>query len=123
MTFSEDYYQTLKQHAVPLDLRAYMELKGSALAMDAYMWLAQRLHRIERRSVVLHWATLRDQFGQEYLGKDPDKDFKKKFLPALRAALAVYPQGKVKQVGRDHADDFTSTHPFKGSEPHPATPW
>lgn len=98
VTFSDDYYRTLKDHAVPLDMRAFMELQGSALAMDVYTWLAQRLHRIDRRPVILYWANLRDQFGQEYQGKDPDKDFKKKFLHALRAALAVYPQARVKQV-------------------------
>lgn len=98
VTFSEDYYQTLKAHAVPLDLRAFMELKGSALAMDVYTWLAQRLHRIEGRPVVLHWASLREQFGQEYKGKNADKDFKTKFLIALQAVLAVYPQARVKQV-------------------------
>jgi len=98
VTFSEDYYQTLKAHAVPLDLRAFMALKGSAWAMDVYAWLAQRLHRIEGRPVILHWASLRAQFAQEYEGKDADKDFKKKFLPALRDALTVYPQARVKQV-------------------------
>ncbi|MEC5215024.1 hypothetical protein RCH06_003601 [Polaromonas sp. CG_9.5] len=98
VTFSQDYFDTLKDHAVPIDLRAFMELKGSALAMDAYTWLAQRLHRISGRPMVLHWLSLREQFGQEYQGKDPDKDFKKKFLPALHAVLAVYPQAKVKQV-------------------------
>jgi len=52
-----------------------------------------------------HWGKLdvflvdlREQFGQEYQGKDADKDFKKKFLIALRAVLAVYPQANVKQV-------------------------
>jgi len=98
VTFSQDYYDTLKNHAVPIDLRAYLALKGSALAMDVYLWMAQRLHRIEGRPLILHWAALRDQFAQEYQGKDADKDFKKKFLPALRAVLAVYPQAKVKQV-------------------------
>lgn len=98
VTFSQDYYDTLKDHAVPIDLRAFMELKGSALAMDIYTWLAQRLYRLTGRPIVLHWVSLREQFGQEYQGKDPDKDFKKKFLPALRAALTVYPQAKVKQV-------------------------
>lgn len=98
VTFSQDYYLTLKDHAVPLDLRAFMALKGSALALDIYTWLAQRLHRIQGRPVVLYWANLRDQFAQEYQGKDADKDFKKKFLPALRAALLVYPEAKVKQV-------------------------
>ncbi|WP_343818874.1 replication protein [Dyella marensis] len=98
MTLSDDYYQTLKQHAVPLDLRAYTDLKGSALAMDVYMWLAQRLHRIGARPAIVHWSSLREQFGQEYQGKDPGKDFKKKFQLALRSALVVYPQAKVRRV-------------------------
>ncbi|KUY84960.1 replication protein [Burkholderia cepacia] len=98
VTFSQDYYETLKDHAVPLDLRAFMSLKGSALDLDVYTWLAQRLHRIEGRPVVLYWANLRDQFGQEYQGKEADKDFKKKFLPSLRRVLTVYPDAKVKQV-------------------------
>ena len=98
VTFSTDYYNTLKDHAVPIDLRAFMTLKGSALAMDIYTWFAQRLHRINGRPLILHWASLRAQFGQEYKGLDPDKDFKKKFLPALKAVLAVYPQARVKQV-------------------------
>ncbi len=98
VVFSEDYYKTLIGHAVPLDVRALSALKGSALAMDIYCMLADRLHRITGRPVLLYWANLREQFGQEYQGKDPDKDFKKKFLPALRDALAVYPQAQVKQV-------------------------
>lgn len=98
VTFSQEYFDTLKSHAVPIDLRAFSALKGSALAMDVYAWLAQRLYRIEGRPLVLHWASLRDQFGQEYQGKNADKDFKTKFLIALRAVLAVYPQAKVKQV-------------------------
>lgn len=98
VTFSQDYYDTLKDHAVPIDLRAFMELKGSALAMDIYTWLAQRLHRLTGRPTVLHWASLREQFGQEYQGKDPDKDFKDAFVPQLKKVLAVYPKAKVKQI-------------------------
>ena len=66
--------------------------------MDTYTMLADRLHRITGRPVLLYWTNLRDQFGQEYQGKDPGKDFKKTFLLALRDALAVYPQARVKQV-------------------------
>lgn len=98
VTFSEDYFSTLVGHAVPLDIRALTVLKGSALSMDVYTTLADRLHRITGRPVMLYWTNIRDQFGQEYQGKNADKDFKKKFLPALRDALAVYPQAKVKQV-------------------------
>ncbi len=98
VTLSEEYFSTLKEHAVPLDLRALMALKGSALAMDIYAMLAERLHRIGPRPLILHWKSLREQFGQEFQGKEADKDFKKKFLPALKKVLEVYPEAKVKQV-------------------------
>ncbi|MFX6149068.1 replication protein RepA, partial [Acinetobacter baumannii] len=90
------YFNSLMDSAVPLDNRALMALKGSALALDVYTWLAHRLHRIEGRGVTLHWKSLREQFAQEYTGKDADKDFKKKFVPALKKVLTVYPQAKVK---------------------------
>lgn len=98
MKLSEGYYHSLLEGAVPLDNRALMALSGSALALDVYMWLAHRLHRIEGRGIVLHWKSLREQFAQEYTGRNADKDFKKSFLPALRKVLAVYPQAKVKSV-------------------------
>lgn len=98
MMLSEGYFSSLIDSAVPLDNRALLALKGSALALDVYAWLAHRLHRIEGKGVVLHWAALREQFAQEYQGKDADKDFKKKFLPALKKVLAVYPQANVRQV-------------------------
>lgn len=98
MVLSEGYYSSLVDSAVPLDNRALHALKGSALALDVYVWLAHRLHRIEGKGVVLHWKSLREQFAQEYKGKDADKDFRKAFLLALQAVLAVYPQAKVKPV-------------------------
>ncbi|WP_440090022.1 replication protein RepA [Pseudomonas fragariae (ex Marin et al. 2024)] len=98
MVLSEGYFNSLIDSAVPLDNRALIALKGSALALDIYAWLAHRLHRIEGRGAKLYWKPLREQFAQEYTGKDPDKDFKKKFVPALRKVLAVYPQAKVSQI-------------------------
>lgn len=95
---SEAYYKELVDHGVPLDNRALLALKGSALALDVYTWLAHRLHRIEGRPVILHWKSLREQFAHEYQGKDPDKDFKKRFVQALQASLAVYPSAKVRRV-------------------------
>lgn len=98
VTFSDDYYKSLVEHAVPQDVRAMYALKGSALAMDIYAMLAERLHRIAGRPITLHWKALREQFGQEYRGVEADKDFKKAFLPALKKVLAVYPKAKVEQV-------------------------
>lgn len=95
VSFSEEYFRTLSEHAVPLDLRAMQALKGSALAMDTYAMLAERLHRIDGRPVILHWKSLRAQFGQEY--RD-DKSFKRRFLESLRMVQVVYPKAKVTQV-------------------------
>ena len=98
MVLTEHFYSSLLKGSVPLDLRALHVLKGSSLALDVYAWLAYRLHRIEGRGVTLHWASLREQFAQEYTGKDADKNFKGAFLPQLRKVLTVYPQAKVKPV-------------------------
>lgn len=98
MKLSEGYFNSLMESAVPFDNRALMALKGSALALDVYAWLAHRLHRIESRGVLLHWKALRQQFAQEYSGKNPDKDFKKEFLQVLNKVQAVYPKANVKRV-------------------------
>ncbi|WP_182333664.1 replication protein RepA [Stenotrophomonas acidaminiphila] len=98
MVLSTDYYQSLQESAVPLDNRALHALKGSALALDIYTWLAHRLHRIEGRPIILHWKSLREQFAQEYTGQNADKDFKRAFLPALHKVKAVYPAAKVDPV-------------------------
>lgn len=98
ITFSTDYFDTLKSHAVPQDIRAIMSLAKSALALDIYFMLAERLHRIDGRPTFLHWANLCEQYGQEYIGKNASKDFKTAYLTALKAALLAYPKAKVKVV-------------------------
>lgn len=90
---SAGFFETLREHAVPLDPRAIHALQGSALALDVYSWLAARLCRVRRpEGVKLSWQNLKDQFGHEYATA---KDFKKKFVQALRKALCVYPDARV----------------------------
>lgn len=98
MVLSEDYYKSLLASAVPLDNRALLALGGSSLALDIYAWLAHRLHRIEGRPVDLHWGVLYQQFGQEYRGKNPVRDFRAEFRETLQQVLAVYPQAKVQPI-------------------------
>lgn len=95
----ESYYREILESAVPLDNRALGALRGSALALDIYAFLAQRLHRINRGTTTLRWHHVRDQFGQDYAQtKTGAKNFKRSFLPALKKALVVYPQAKVAPV-------------------------
>ena len=96
LELSPDFYETLAQHAVPLDYRAISALKHSALALDVYTWLAHRLCRIRKpEGVMLSWENLRDQFGQEYAHS---KDFKREFRDVLRQVLLVYPDARIEDV-------------------------
>jgi hypothetical protein len=96
MELTPTFYQTLTEHAVPLDHRALAALKHSSLALDVYTWLAHRLCRIRSdKGVHLSWQNLRDQFGEEY--NDP-KNFKRKFLEALRQVHVVYPAANVHEI-------------------------
>jgi hypothetical protein len=64
---SLDYFQSLQSHAVPLDERAIAALSHSAMGLDLYAWLAQRLHRIDpRRPQFITWKALKEQFGWHY---------------------------------------------------------
>ena len=93
---SSDFYDSLREFAVPLPREALAALKGSALAIDLYTWLAHRLHRVRTPTgEKVSWENLRGQFGQEYANP---KDFKKKIRIALRQALAVYPDAKIEDT-------------------------
>jgi hypothetical protein len=97
MLLSQNFYDSLQDGCVPLDREALRALRGSALALDLYTWLASRLHRVEGPTRLM-WSAIRDQFGQEYEGKAAAKDFKKAFLPALHKVKMVYPKACVEQV-------------------------
>ena len=90
---SDEYFNSLTRHAVPLDNRAVGALSGSALCLDLYSWLAQRLHRVPaQRPQVITWAALKGQFGVEYGRLD---NFRTNVIPALKAVLTVYPDARV----------------------------
>ena len=90
---SAAYFASLQEHAVPLNLEALGSLKESALALDLYAWLAQRLWRVHpKEAAFITWAALKDQFGPDYARM---ADFKRKFRQALRDVRAVYPDARL----------------------------
>lgn len=50
-----------QKHTVPLDERALAGLAHSAMALDIYTWLAQRLHRVPRCPLDFAQGPIRDQ--------------------------------------------------------------
>jgi len=87
------YFDSLQKHAVPLDERALAALAHSAVALDIYAWLAQRLHRIPHgKPQFITWAAIKGQFGADYSRMD---NFKAVFRTAIFQVLRCYPKAKV----------------------------
>jgi hypothetical protein len=90
---SDEYFRTLGQHAVPLDHRAVAALASSSMALDIYVWLAQRLHRVPAgKPQFIAWNLLHTQFGQ---GFARIRDFRRNFLQTLRHVEAAYPTARM----------------------------
>lgn len=93
VVLSKDYYESLALHAVPLDERAIGALAHSAMGLDIYVWLAQRLWRIDERApTLMAWPCVYKQFGDGY---QHVREFRRVFLRTLKAVLAVYPEARV----------------------------
>lgn len=94
---SLDYFNSLQNHAIPLDERALAALGHSSMALDIYTWLAQRLHRIpQERPQFITWAAIKDQFGQGYGRMN---NFKAAFRVAMRQVLIQYQAARVEEDG------------------------
>jgi len=87
--FSQDYFESLTQHAVPLNETAVARLSHSAMALDIYVWLAQRLHRIAPgQRARVSWISLAQQFGSGYAEL---RAFRRVFKRTLAQVKVVYP--------------------------------
>jgi hypothetical protein len=90
------YFDSLTKHAVPLDSRAVAALAHSALDLDIYAWLAQRLHRVPKgKPQTITWQALKAQFGPDY---DRLRKFREKFVPALKTVLTAYPSARIEEA-------------------------
>lgn len=85
---SHEYFESLGRHAVPLDQRAVAALACSSMALDVYVWLAQRLHRVPSgRPQFVSWTVLQEQFGQGFARV---RDFRRRFLQTIQQVRTVY---------------------------------
>ena len=91
---STDYFESLQCHAVPLDERHLAALSHSAMALDVYSWLAQRLHRIGKgKGVPLPWTAVAAQFGGGRYERI--RKFRDNFKVALAQVQTIYSGARV----------------------------
>lgn len=91
---SQNFFDELRKHPVPLEETAIRAISNNSMALDVYVWLAYRLHVLEK-STPVSWQALKGQFGA---GIARMNNFRATFLPNLKLALAVYRDAKV-EVG------------------------
>ena len=91
---SEGFYEALKKHPIPLEEAAIRALANNSAALDCYLWLAYRLHVLQKPKMVT-WAALKAQHGTAYKQLF---HFRDKFKGVLEMALAVYPDANVEVV-------------------------
>ena len=95
---STEYFESLAKHAVPLHDQALIALSGSAMALDVYAWLAQRLHRIEwSQRVFVPWSSLKAQFGWHHSRMN---NFKAEFRQTVRVVHSQYRAADIEMDGR-----------------------
>jgi hypothetical protein len=91
MELTPQFFESLREHAVPFPHEAIIQIKGSPLAIDLYVWLVHRLRRVNR-NVLVPWGDLHAHLGADYARI---RDFRRYALEALRLALAAYPDARV----------------------------
>ena len=104
----EGFWQSLREHPVPVREEAIRAIGTRSLAIDVYIWLAYQLHSLSKATPV-SWTALHRQFGA---GFRLVRQIKPTFLDALTLALAVYPEAHV-----DAAKDGLMLHPSPPAVP------
>ena len=91
---SEDFFNEIIRHPVPLDLNTLTALKRCSLGLDLYLWLAYRTFAL-RAPLRLSWRQVYRQFGL-HLTKASDKrtvlNFRRKVLRELKKIKIAWPE-------------------------------
>lgn len=92
VTFSPAMFESLKRHALPVNVKAVRAFAGSARKLDLYFWLGYRLHNV-RDKTVIPWSSLLEQFGDGY---SRPRDFAAAFNDDLADIREVFPKLPIK---------------------------
>jgi hypothetical protein len=95
VVLGKEYAAALQADSVAVWQPALKLLANQSLSIDAYLWLAYLLPRLQRPTTA-SWATLHRQFGSSFKNLF---QFKPRFSSAVKMAIAVYPNANVEFDG------------------------
>ena len=104
--FDAEFYATLIQHALPVDMRAARAFSGSARKLDLLFWTGYRLRALQR-PLRLTWNNLHAQFGAENASV---RSFRQAFKADLSHLAEVFPRLRI-----DLDDGGLTLHPVDPS--------
>lgn len=96
---SEDFFDEIIKKSVPINFDTLSLLRKSSLQIDIYVWLTYRFFSLKKETLI-PWKILQTQFGANYSCDSQDmtrgiRNFKTKFLQALKKVCLVYPEANV----------------------------
>lgn len=92
LTFSPEMFESLKRHALPVNVNAVRAFAGSARKLDLYFWLGYRLHNIDQ-PLHISWQALTEQFGT---GFTRERAFRAQLSEELAHLGEVFPKLPIK---------------------------
>lgn len=92
VTFSQDFYQTLTRHALPVNVHAVRAFAGSPRKLDILFWLGYRLNSIDK-TLSMSWEALQEQWGTGY---SRPRGFRRDFAQEIAEIKEVFPKLPVK---------------------------
>lgn len=103
ITLHYDFYKEIIAAPIVIRLETLKAIKQSSLAVDIYTWLTYRNSYAKKPSKI-SWEDLQFQFGAGYpLTSQGKRNFKKKFIQALKKVELVYPEaGKLRVDNGDY---------------------
>lgn len=107
MRLTQSFYNQITQTPVPIDMRAYVSLQSSAMAMDMYCYFGW-MSRLLQRNELFSWEELKLQFGSDYARM---VDFRRRFRAAMKKVLTVSPHLRAEDMGRDGVRLLVTSRP------------
>lgn len=88
ITFSQEFFQTLTKHAMPINIHAVKAFANSPRKLDLLFWLGYRFNGLNK-AVSISWDALSEQWGVNYSRM---RNFKRDFALEIGEIKEVFPK-------------------------------